>query len=123
VRSPWSRRRKIELSELAEATWQLSALNERQLRESGLQITQARIISFSYHLRMNLLATGRYLSVVPRSLLHFGNFGALLKVLPVKLPIQTRSVAIVTLKGRTLSPVTKLFIECARQVAKAPSRR
>jgi len=123
VRSPWSRRRKIELAELADESWQLSALNERQLKEAGLKITQPKIISFSYHLRGNLLATGRYLSVVPRSLLQFGNFGTSLKVLPVKLPIHTRSVAIVTLTGRTSSPVTKLFIECARQIVKSSSRR
>src|SRR5262249_19592445 len=122
VRIPWSRRRRIELAELADESWQLSALNERQLKEAGLKITQPKIISFSYHLRGNLLATGRYLSVLPRSLLQFGNFGSL-KVLPVKLPIHTRSVAIVTLKGRTLSPVAKLFIECARQIVEASSRR
>jgi DNA-binding transcriptional LysR family regulator len=69
-----------------------------------------------------LLATGRYLSVVPRSLLHFNGMRSSLKVLPVKLPIEPRPVAIITLKGRTLSPVASLFIECVREVVKPLTR-
>jgi len=126
VRSPWARRRKIKFVELVNESWQLSTLNALQLAESfrasGVKIPQPKVISFSYHLRCNLLATGRYLSVVPRSLLHFGDFGASLKVLPVKLPIESRPVAIITLKGRTLSPVAGLFIECARDVVKRLTR-
>ena len=94
VRSPWSRRRKIELGELINEAWQLSALNEMQLRESGLNIAQPKIVSFSYHLRSSLLATGRYLSVMPRSLLQFNGMRSSLKVLPVNLssrPDRSRS--------------------------------
>jgi DNA-binding transcriptional LysR family regulator len=117
VQSPWSRRRKIELGELADEAWQLSPLNYQQLRAGGLKITQTNIVSFSYHLRCSLLATGRYLSVVPRSALHFG-IGSSLRVLPVKLLLEQQPVAIVTLKGRTLSPVANLFTEYAREVVK-----
>ena len=118
VNNPWSRRRKIELAELANECWQLSELNELQFRASGVKIAQPKIVSFSYHLRNRLLATGRYLSVLPRSLLQFAELGSTLKVLPVKLPIAPRSVAIVTLKGRTLSPVASLFVAYAREVVK-----
>jgi DNA-binding transcriptional LysR family regulator len=119
VRSPWCRRRKIELAELVDEAWQLSTLNEMQLRASGVEIIHPKIVSFSYHLRSNLLATGRYLSVVPQSLLRFTGMRSTLKVLPVKLPIKPRPVAIVTLKDRTLSPVARLFIECTREVVAA----
>jgi DNA-binding transcriptional LysR family regulator len=122
LRSPWSRRRKIELAELADEAWQLSSLNDMQLRAGGPKIAQPKIVSFSYHLRGSLLATGRYLSVVPRSLLHFNGMRSSLKVLPVKLPIEPRPVAIITLKGRTLSPVASLFIECVREVVKPLTR-
>ena len=116
--SPWARRRKIELAELVNESWQLSTLNELQFRASGVKIAQPKIVSFSYHLRNRLLATGRYLSVLPRSLLQFAELGSTLKVLPVKLPIAPRSVAIVTLKGRTLSPIASLFVAYAREVVK-----
>ena len=81
-------------------------------RASGVKIAQPKIVSFSYHLRSSLLATGRYLSVLPRSLLQFADLRSSLKVLPVKLPIEPRPVAIITLKGRTPSPVASIFIEC-----------
>jgi hypothetical protein len=41
-----------------------------------------------------------------------------LKTLPIELPIQRYPVAIVSLKNRTISPVAKLFIECAHEIAK-----
>jgi hypothetical protein len=40
------------------------------------------------------------------------------KALPIDLPMRTLRVAIVTLKGRTISPAAQLFIECARNVVK-----
>src|SRR5215475_777546 len=42
VDSPWSRRRKIELAELVNESWQLSALNELQFRTSGVKFAQPR---------------------------------------------------------------------------------
>ena len=41
-----------------------------------------------------------------------------LKILPIKLQHQASSAAIITLKGRTLSPVAELFIKYAREAAK-----
>jgi DNA-binding transcriptional LysR family regulator len=123
VRSPWSRRRKIEIGELIDEAWQLSALNEMQLRESGVKIAQPKIVSFSYHLRSSLLATGRYLSVMPHSLLQFNSMRSSLKVLPVKLAIEPRPVAIVTLKDRTPNPVASVFVECTRKVVKSIKTR
>jgi hypothetical protein len=38
--------------------------------------------------------------------------------LPVKVPVAPAAVGIFTLKNRTLSPVTGLFIEHARDIAK-----
>ena len=125
ARSPWARRRKIELSELLGEPWLLTPPNElpgslvaEAFRASGLKLPQPKIVSFSLHLRSRLLATGRYLAVVPGSLLHFTDSPSPLKVLPVKLPVGPRPVAIVRLKNRTLSPVAKLFIDCVREVSK-----
>jgi DNA-binding transcriptional LysR family regulator len=92
-------------------------------RRSGLQPPQARLISFSIHLRRRLLETGRYLSVIPSSLLEFSDLKHSLKPLPVQLPIEPRPVAIVTLRNRTLSPVAQLFIDCAKEVTRPLSRR
>jgi DNA-binding transcriptional LysR family regulator len=69
------------------------------------------------HLFNVLLASGPFLAIVPGSLLRFGAMPPL-KVLPVDLKIPPRPVGIMTLKDRTLAPVVKLFIDCAREVAK-----
>ena len=39
-------------------------------------------------------------------------------ILPIELSLAREPIGIVTLKNRTLSPVAKLFIEHAREVAK-----
>ena len=46
-----------------------------------------------------------------------------LKVLPVDLPIPPLPVGIMTLKNRTLSPVTRLFIDCTRELTKPLARQ
>jgi DNA-binding transcriptional LysR family regulator len=40
------------------------------------------------------------------------------KILPVKLPVEPRPVAIMRLKNRTLSPVAQAFIDCAKVAAR-----
>jgi DNA-binding transcriptional LysR family regulator len=123
--SRWGRRRKIDLADLVNESWIFTPPNElpgslvaEAFRAAGLKVPQPKIVSFSLHLRNRLLATDRYLTVMPCSLLHFTDMAASLKALPVKLPIKPRPVAIVTLKGRTVSPVARLFIDYAREVTK-----
>jgi len=72
----------------------------------------------SIPLRNHLLATGRYLSVVPRSMLQFGAQQLRMRILPVKLPGITQPVELLTLKNRMLSPAVERFIERAREVAR-----
>ena len=67
---------------------------------------------------ISLLATGRYLTLVPGSALRFGPGADLLKALPVALPRWHLPTAIFTLKGRMLSPVAQVFANCIRDVAK-----
>ena len=67
---------------------------------------------------MSLLATGRFLTIVPASVLKFSTERTKFKVLPVKLRLPSLPVGIVTLKNRNLSPVVERFIECAREVTK-----
>lgn len=87
-------------------------------RASGLQVPRAPPTTLSIHLCLRMLATGRYVATLPRSILHFSGRDLSLKTLPIKLPAQPRPIGIVTLKNRTLSPVTRLFINCAREVAR-----
>ena len=73
----------------------------------------------------HLLATGRFLTVLPDSVLKYNAKQWSLKALPIDLGVKPRAVAIVTLKNRTVSPVVQLFVEHLRAVAKtmfAPAR-
>jgi DNA-binding transcriptional LysR family regulator len=72
-------------------------------------------------LRNRLLASGRFVSVLPGSVLRQNARQWSLKALPIDLDVKPRSVAVITLKHRTVSPVVLLFIEQLRAVAKTMS--
>jgi len=126
--SRWVRRRKIKLSELLYEPWILPSpetviwqLIVAGFHSAGLTLPKSSVVSSSVPLRNLLLATGRYVSILPRSMLHFGAKQLRVKILPVKLPAIPWSVEVITLKNRMLSPTANLFIECAREVAKSVS--
>jgi hypothetical protein len=50
--------------------------------------------------------------------LHFNPPSVRLKVLPAKLAVSAPPISVITLKGRTLSPVAQLFLDFARKVVK-----
>jgi DNA-binding transcriptional LysR family regulator len=122
--SPWARRRKVTLADLAGEPWvnaPTDSIVGSYLAEifaaQGLSPPKVSVVSFSMYLRNMLLASGRYVAVLPGSVLRFSaeRFG--LRALPIPLPETRASVSIITLKGRTLSPVARVFAECAREVA------
>jgi len=118
------RRRRISLADLIEDRWVLppndsvpGILGIELFSASGLPPPRAGMVTLSIHLQNALLANGRFLTLLPSSLLHFGGNRFGLKEVPVKLPRQSSSVGIVTAKGRTLSPLAQKFVECVRAVA------
>jgi DNA-binding transcriptional LysR family regulator len=122
--SKWARRKRIELAELANETWILTPANtlptlliEEAFHALGLPLPKATVVSLSIHLRNALLPTGRYLGVIPGSLVRYGVLSHSVKVLPVEFPVEPGPVGVITLKNRTLSPVAKRFIDMARKVA------
>lgn len=130
ARNPWVRRRKIKLAELLDEPWALQppksvlgSLFREAFRTSGLECPRATVVTLPGDVRGRLLATGRFLSISPTSALRFAAERTRLKVLPVDLPLPRLPVGIVTLKNRTLSPVTQLFIDCAREIAKTLAKK
>jgi DNA-binding transcriptional LysR family regulator len=91
-------------------------------RAGGARMPHAPVTTLSMHLCCRLVANGRFVTVLPISVLRFGGHDLSLKVLPIKLPAQPRPVAIVTLKNRTPSPVAKLFVECIRRALKPDTK-
>jgi DNA-binding transcriptional LysR family regulator len=68
-----------------------------------------------------MLASGRFLTLVPASVLRLGGRNREIKALPIDIPARGRPIGILTLKNRTLSPVAQRFITVAREVAKSIS--
>jgi len=129
--SKWACSRRLKLADLASEPWILppadtlpGSLAAELFRASGAgEMPRAPVTTLSIHLCCRLVASGRFVTTLPTSILRFAGRDLSLKVLPIKLPAQPRPVAIITLKNRTLSPVAKLFIECVHQLAKPHTKR
>jgi DNA-binding transcriptional LysR family regulator len=88
------------------------------LKRKGLTLSSTVVSTYSSVLRYNLVASGRFITVLPKSMLGVMGKSHALKALPVHLPTKQRTIAIIVLKKRMLSPIAKLFIETVRSVAK-----
>jgi DNA-binding transcriptional LysR family regulator len=121
--NPLTRRRKIEFAELLDEPWTLQPRENSfglfamdALRAAGVAAPQIKVATTSSNLRGEMLATGRYLTMVPRYWVLLPRRHPSLKVLPVELPNTRLDVAIITLKNRSLSRATELFIDSVRAV-------
>jgi DNA-binding transcriptional LysR family regulator len=129
AQSPWARRRKIALAELVTEQWLFASnhvireLITEAFKAQGLEIPRERVNASSILLRNHLLATGRFLTVLPDSVMRYNAKQWSLKALPIDLGVKLRSVAIITLKNRTVSPVVELFAEHVRAVARTMAAR
>jgi len=126
--SRWAGRDKIDIAELADEPWILMPGDSwnfqtvsKAFEERGLPPPKVRLSTFSIHLRVNLLANGRFLTVFPRSALGVNADRYPVIILPIALPPPPRAwpVAVVTLKNRTLSPVVGVFIEHLRDYVRS----
>jgi DNA-binding transcriptional LysR family regulator len=129
AQNPWARRRHVQLVDLVEEPWiymppnnRISAYLAEAFAAKGLQLPRENVTAFSMHLRHDLLTTGRFLTMMPESLLRFNaQRWSSLKVLPIDLGLRPRRCVLITLKHRTLNPVVRLFIEHIRAVGTAVS--
>jgi DNA-binding transcriptional LysR family regulator len=124
------RRRKIELADLMSEPWVLpppesviGSVAMEAFRASGLDHPRTTVITVPPDVRIALLATGRFLTIFPASVLLFPVRRPDIRVLPVRLPNASVPSGIVTIKNRPLNPVTQLVIDCAREVAKPLAKR
>jgi DNA-binding transcriptional LysR family regulator len=130
AQNQWGRRRRIEIAELVNELWVLPSPDSvigsivmDAFRASGLDYPRVSVVTDCPHMRISLLATGRFVTIFPASAFRFLAKRSELRILPVELPTARRPNGIVTLKNRALSPVAKLFIDCAREVAKPLAKR
>ena len=123
--SKWARRRNLALKDLIREPWILppydsvpGSLILELFRASNLTPPQPSIATLSVQLTVNLIASGWFVGVLPRSVAYFNGKRVGLSLLPTKLPAVRLAASIVTVKNRALSPAAELFIDCARQATK-----
>src|SRR5262249_17306537 len=128
--NPWTRRCRIELADLVNENWTLpepghpvTSIVTKAFRAIGWEAPRVTATVAPGRLRDTLLATGRFLTVVQESALHFSATFSSLKVLPVELSTARGTTRIMTLKKRALSPAAQLFIEHIREAAKPLAKR
>ena len=128
--SKLARQRHVLLKELIDQPWILPPYDSvpgllilQIFRASGLPPPQPSIVTLSGQLTVTLIASGRFVGVLPSSVAQFNTRRAGLKILPLKLPAVHVAAGIVTVKNRTLSPPAKLFINCVREVARPISKQ
>lgn len=127
---PFARRRKIEIAELLDELWTLQPSESNfgsfaldAFRALGLSPPQIAVATTSLHLRGELLATGRYLTMAPRFWVLLPRPDPSLVVLPVAFPHTRHKVAIITLKNRSLSAATQLFIDRVRAITRPLAKK
>ena len=125
--SSWARRRKLDLAELANQPWVMAQPSNWSYRVIAdafrvrrLAMPPVCLMTVSVPLRAYFLGQGDYVGSFPRHAL-----GALaerygLVPLPVKIPDCARSIAVVTLRNRTLTPLVERFVHCAREIFDTP---
>ncbi len=129
MKSPWANRRSVKLAELVNEPWIIptsvivTAILKEAFETQGLQVPAQKVMTSFILMRNHLLASGRFLTVLPESALRYNAKQWALRALPIKLRATPQPIAIVSLKNRTISPAVQLFIEHLRTVAKAYLRR
>jgi len=116
--SPWSRRRRIDLAELCAEPWLMPesgniamVLISEGFRSAGLTPPAPQVVTNSVTLRVRLVETGRFLAMLPDSTLRFGAGRMQIKILPVRLRINSPPVVAISLKNRTPNPIVRLFVD------------
>ena len=93
LRSPLARRRRVDLGDLVGEAWTLppydsvpGALIAEIFRARDLEPPRASVTTLSANLSAALVGTGRFVGMLPSSVLHFSAKRLSLKMLPVRLP-------------------------------------
>jgi DNA-binding transcriptional LysR family regulator len=129
-RNPLRTGRVTKLADLVNEPWVLpppesvlGTVARNAFRASGLDYPRVTVVAIPPEVRINLVTSGRFLTIFPTSVLKFSSRRSEIKVLPVKLPVTRVTNGIVTVKNRTISPVAQLVIEGARELAKTVGRK
>jgi DNA-binding transcriptional LysR family regulator len=114
----------LALKDLMNERWTLSPPDSflgqivgDMFRRRKLEYPKATVTSISIYMRLTLLASGQYLTMLPISMLRHPADKAWLRALPVKLDDTPGNVAAITLKRRRAKGAVELFQRACRDLA------
>ena len=115
--SRWSTRRNLNLRELLGEPWALpepdnvaASFVADVFRIARLKAPKPRVVSNSVAARLRLVETGKFLTIIPASMLHFGAERLQVERLPINLSMKSPPVEIISLRKRTPSAVARMFL-------------
>ena len=124
-RHPLLLRKKLNLSDLMGERWTLSPPDSflgrivvELFRRRKLPLPPTLATTISIYMRLNLLATGGFLTVLPSTVLGHRSNKAWLRALDVDLSESSSSIAAVTLKKRHSGGSVRLFLQTSAEVCK-----
>jgi DNA-binding transcriptional LysR family regulator len=86
---------------------------EHAFRVNGLGLPRIMVVASSMQLLRSLVMENEFLALFPSSVVRSAQD---VRVLPVNVGARWQPIGILTVKHRMLSPLAKLFMECAHQV-------
>lgn len=126
AKNPLTRRRKLTLAQIAGEPWTLlpsesffGTVIAEAFRANGHEPPRPTVTSLSFKVHDEMLATGRFLTVMPGFMQLILSNNPPLKTLPVGLRNPRTPIGLITLKNRTLTPLAQMFIDRIRARAKA----
>lgn len=121
---PLLRRKKLQLADLMEEQWALSPDDSFLGRvvadvfaRRNLPLPPAVVRTVSVYMRMSLLASGKFISVLPLTMLQ-QPFGGWLRPLSVELSDSAAPIALITLKKRQPSGPLRIFRQASLEICK-----
>ena len=127
---PLLRRKKLGLGDLMDERWTLSPPESflgrvvvDLFRRRKLPLPPAVVTTISIHMRLDLLASGGFLTILPAQMLRSPAHRAWLCALDVDLRDSSQPIASITLKKRRAGGAVRLFEEASLEVCKAMNGR
>jgi DNA-binding transcriptional LysR family regulator len=120
-RHPLHKRKKLSLADTMGEPWTLSPPESflgrvvvDVFRRQQLPLPPAIVTTLSIHMRLNLLASGRFLTMLPAHMVRQRANRAWLRALNIDLPESAGPIASITVKKRSVGGALKLFQQACR---------
>ena len=121
-RHPLVSRKKLSLADTMQQAWTLSPPDSflgrvvvDVFRRRKLDLPATVVTTLSIHMRLNLLASGRFLTMLPLRMVRQPAYKTWLRALSIDFPDSAGPIAAITVRKRSLGGALKLFQKACRE--------